>query len=234
MTPNTSEPDVRSMLVLANHILVAKDVLDAYGHVSVRHPVHRDRFYLSRSLAPASVQLEDILEYDLSSNPTTVDAPAGYIERFIHSEIYRARPDVHAVVHSHSRSMVAFGAAGAKLQPVYHMGACVAGHAVFDIRDTQGDSDMLIRDPGVGRHLASALGRAIIVLMRGHGSTCVGSSLPEAVFRSVYAEANADIQIRATPLGTLQSLSPGEAEHCLISQRRDAQRAWDVWCQEVR
>lgn len=222
------------MLVQANHILVARSVLDAYGHVSARHPTRPDCFLMSRSLAPASVQSDDILVYDLDGNPHSAAAPRGYIERFIHCEIYRARPDVQAIVHSHSLAMVAFGAAGAQIQPVFHMGACVAGHAVFDIREHFGDTDMLVKDPEAGRYLAATLGRAPLVLMRGHGSTMVGRTLEEAVFRAVYAETNADIQIRATTLGAITPLSDGEVERCLESQRRDAQRAWDVWCEEVK
>lgn len=225
--------DAAQQLILANRILVLKGVLDAYGHVSLRNPNNPQTFLLSRSLAPAQVQAHDIIEYGLDSEPLHPGRPKGYLERFIHGELYRARSDVMAIVHSHSPSMVAFAAVPGSLKPIYHMGACVAGHAHLDLRDLRGESDLLIKDPEAGRYLASTLGGSQLVLMRGHGSTMVGSSIEEAVFNAVYAEINAGILINATTLGPVKTLSDGEAALCMKSQAPQTARAWGVWCAEL-
>ena len=150
-------------------------MLDGYGHVSARHDRDAGRFLMSRSLAPELVTAADILEYDLDSEPVEARGRTSYLERFIHGEIYRARPDVRAIVHNHSPSVIPFGVTGAPLRPLYHMSAFLAGGVpVWDIRAAAGDTDMLVRPPRSGRALAQALGAHPVVLMRGHGAVVVG------------------------------------------------------------
>src|SRR3981081_4573987 len=146
-------------LVAANRILADQNVLDGYGHVSARHDRDPARFLMSRSLAPELVTAPDIMEYDQDSEPVDPRGRSSYLERFIHGEIYRARPDVQAVVHSHSPSVIPFGVTGTPLQPVFHMSGFLAeGSALFEIREVAGDTDMLISNGSLGVALAAALG----------------------------------------------------------------------------
>lgn len=217
-------------LVAANRILVAQGVLDAFGHVSVRTAPGSETFWLSRNLAPGSVTVTDLLEHDLDGNAT--DARSPYLERFIHAEIYRHRPDVMAVVHSHSPSVVPFSVVDVPLRPVVHMAGFLAEYAtpVFEIRDVVGDvSDLLITSSALGAALAETLGDAAVALMRGHGSVAVGKSLPEAVFRAVYTEVNARTQAAALALGEPCYLAPGEGAAADASVGSQVARAWDIW-----
>jgi ribulose-5-phosphate 4-epimerase/fuculose-1-phosphate aldolase len=158
-------------------------VVDGLGHVSVRHPDLADAYLLSCNRAPALVRRADIVCYDLDGEAVSATRERPYLERFIHGEIYRARPDVVAVVHSHSPSVIPFGAVGQPLRPIFHMAGFLGeGSAHYDIRDGAGDTDMLIRNPELGRSLAAALGRCSCVLMRGHGSTTVGVSIEQVVY----------------------------------------------------
>lgn len=153
---------LRNDLVIANHILAKHGVVDGFGHVSFRDEQHPDRFVIARSMAPALVTLDDLMEIDLDGNPVAPDAPRAYLERFIHSEIYRSRPDVMAVVHNHSPSVIQFGVTGVPLRPIYHMsGFLGAGVPVFDIRCDAGETDMLIRSPALGCAHACCLGMAL-------------------------------------------------------------------------
>ena len=178
-------------------------MVDGYGHVSVRHPADPQRYLMSRSIAPELVTVADVMEYDLDS--TTVDARGrtSYLERFIHGEIYRVRPDVLAIVHNHSPSVIPFGVSTPPLRPLYHMSAFLGGGVpVFDIRKASSQpTDMLVRDAALGRALAQTLGTRPVALMRGHGCVVVGTSLPIVVFRSVYTEMNARLQAQAMALG---------------------------------
>jgi HCOMODA/2-hydroxy-3-carboxy-muconic semialdehyde decarboxylase len=231
------DPALVSDLVDANHILYHQRVVDGFGHVSVRHPNDPSRFLISRSMAPALVTAADILELDLDGSPVREGAPPSYLERFIHSEIYRARPDVLAVVHSHSASVIPFGVVpGATLRPVSHMGGFIGeGAPVFEIRQTGGPStDMLVKTPELGSALAKALGPHSIVLMRGHGSTVVGRGVRQAVYRAIYAEANARLQADALRLGSPIYLTPGEAEGAARANDNNMDRAWNLWVREVR
>jgi HCOMODA/2-hydroxy-3-carboxy-muconic semialdehyde decarboxylase len=219
-------------LVMANRILSEYGVVDAFGHVSARHGRRADRFLLARNMAPALVTAADLLEFDLDGNPLAADAPAVYLERFIHGEIYRARPDVHAVVHSHSPAVVPFGVVpSVPLRPVWHMSGFIGERApVFDIRTVAGDaSDLLIRNGALGAALAGSLGAACVVLMRGHGATVVGATLRQAVFRAVYAEINAKLQLQALGLGPVTYLTPAEAQASAQSVGGQIDRAWDLW-----
>jgi len=219
-------------LVTANRILFHQGVVDGFGHVSVRHDKDPDRYLLARSMAPALVAAADIMTFDLDGNPSGADKRAPYVERFIHGEIYRARPDVIAVVHSHSPSVIPFGVVdGTPLRAIFHMGSFLGGETpIFEIRDTAGPaSDMLIRDDKLGAALARSLGPAAVVLMRGHGSTAVGSNLRQAVFRAVYAEVNARLQMEAMRLGRINYLSEGEARLASANNDKHINRAWDLW-----
>ena len=217
-------------LVAASRVLAMHEVLDAYGHVSARSDKRPDRFLMSRSLAPALVTAADLMELDLDSEPPK-DKRKGFLERYIHGEIYRARPDVMAVVHSHSASVIPFGVTRTKLRPVYHMGSFLwSGTPIFEIRKVKEKNDLLIRDRPLGRALAESLGPCTCVLMRGHGMTVVGGSVPEAVFRSIYTEMNARLQIQASRLeGPIEFLSEDEGRLSEATNRGTLERPWELW-----
>lgn len=218
-------------LVVANHILFDQGVVDAFGHVSVRSDTQPDRFLLARNMAPGQVQADDILQYTFDGTPIG-DTRRVYLERFIHGSIYRSRPDVMAVVHSHSAGVLPFTVSRrTRLQPICHMsGFLGAGVPLFEIREAAGDaSDLLIRDDGLGRALADRLGGANFVLMRGHGSTTVAPSLKIVVYRAVYAEINARMQLQAQQLGDPEFLSPGECEATMASTEGQVERPWNLW-----
>jgi len=221
-------------LVAANRILAMQGVLDAYGHVSVRSPSDASRFYMSRSLAPQLVTADDIQEYGRGSEPLG-DARKPYLERFLHGEIYRSRADVMAIVHSHSDSVIPFGISRTALRPVYHMASFLwSGAPVFDIREVREDNDLLIRDRPLGEALARSLGPCNCVLMRGHGMTVVGDSIPEAVFRAIYTEMNARLQMNAQRLeGPLTFLSDAEGANATKSNRGTIERPWELWKKKV-
>ncbi len=218
-------------LVAANRILVDQGVLDGYGHVSVRHPEDPGKFLMARSVAPELVTPADVLEHDLDGNAPAAGGKTLFIERFIHCGVYRARPDVQAVVHSHSPSLIPFGVTGVPLRPLYHMSAFLGGGApVFDIRKAAGMTDMLVRSPALGQALAQALGQSPIVLMRGHGAVTVGKDLVHAVFRSVYTEVNARLQEQAMALGRkVTYLSPEEARRAEAGLDPTLGRPWELW-----
>jgi ribulose-5-phosphate 4-epimerase/fuculose-1-phosphate aldolase len=239
----TASPELLQELVDANHILHHQGIADAFGHVSVRHDRDPTRFLLARNLAPVRVQAADILEYDVASGePLSPDPPRLYLERYIHSEVYRARPDVMAVVHNHSPAVLPFCIArGARLKPVCHMAGFLGGAAardgpaLFEIRDHAGDaSDLLIRNRALGAALASTLGDGRVVLMRGHGCTVVAETLRVAVFRAVYTEVNARLLLQAAPLGALEFLTPEEADATRITNEGQAARPWDLWREQAQ
>jgi len=220
-----------SDLVAASRILAEYEVLDAYGHVSARSDKRPDRFIMSRAVAPALVTAADLMELDADSEPLAGDKRKGFIERYIHGEIYRARPEVMAVVHSHSPSSIPFGVTRTKLRPIYHMGAFLwSGTPVFDIRKTKVENDLLIRDRPLGQALAKTLGGCTCVLMRGHGMTVVGDGVPEAVYRSIYTEMNAKLQIQAGQLeGPIEFLSDEEGRRSTAANRGTLERPWELW-----
>ena len=219
-----------SDLVAASRILAAHEVLDAYGHVSARSDKRPDRFVMSRAMAPALVTAKDLVEWDADSEAVS-DKRKGFIERYIHGEIYRARPEVMAVVHSHSPSSIPFGATRSKLRPIYHMGAFLwSGAPVFDIRKVRTENDLLIRDRPLGQALASTLGKCACVLMRGHGMTVVGDGVPEAVYRAIYTEMNARLQLQAGQLeGPIEFLSDEEGRRSTAANRGTLERPWELW-----
>jgi ribulose-5-phosphate 4-epimerase/fuculose-1-phosphate aldolase len=218
-------------LVAGSRILAEQGVLDAYGHISARSDKRPDRFFISRSRAPALVTPADLMELGMDSEPATGDKRKGFIERYIHGEIYRARPEVMAVVHSHSPSVIPFGITRTKLRPVYHMGSFLwSGAPVWDIRKVREQNDVLVRDRPLGEALADALGKCTCVLMRGHGMTVVGDGVPEAVFRSIYTEMNARLQLQATQLeGPIEFLSDEEGRRSSAANRGTLERPWELW-----
>ncbi|HXP30947.1 MAG TPA: class II aldolase/adducin family protein [Stellaceae bacterium] len=218
-------------LVVANRILFHEGVLDGFGHASVRDERNPERFLLARSMAAGLVTAEDIMEFDYDGTPLDPRGRAVFLERFIHAEIYRARRDVRAVVHSHSPNLIPFGVTPVPLQPIYHMtGFLGEGVPVFEIRQFAGeDTNMLITDGKLGRALAETLGQKPVALMRGHGSIAVGVSLRQSVYRAIYMEMNARLQSEAMRLGPVNYLTPGEAKGGAEANDRLLERPWALW-----
>ena len=228
--------ELKRLIATANRILFRQGVVDAFGHVSARHPDNPAQFLLARNMAPGSVAAGDVMLFDVDSEPVD-DTRRPYLERFIHGEIFRARPDVHAVVHSHSAAVIPFGIVkGANLRPVCHMSGFIgAGAAQFEIRDCGSDAtDLLIRDRRLGEALARSLGQHDIVLMRGHGSTVAAPSVQLAVYRAVYAEVNARLQCQAITMGgEIEFLTEAEARSCRDSTEGQVERAWNLWASQA-
>lgn len=227
--------EVAADVVAGNRILARLNVLDGFGHVSARHPDDPDRFLLSRSRAPELVEASDLMVFDLDSNPVDGDARPPYLERFIHGEIYRARPDVNAVVHSHSPSVIPFAASSVRLRPIFHMSGFLAGETrVFDIRAHFGCTDMLVRNRAQGAALAAQLGEAGVVLMRGHGFVACAKSVPLAVYRAYYTEQNASLQRQAIALGgSVTYLDTDEARLAAATNETVVRRPWELWKRQV-
>jgi ribulose-5-phosphate 4-epimerase/fuculose-1-phosphate aldolase len=225
-------------LAAASRILAAQGVVDGFGHVSMRHPSAPGRYLMARAVAPALVTPEDIIEYDFDSNPCNAEGRASFLERFIHGEIYRARPDIRSVVHSHSPSVVPFGLVGVSMQAMFHNAAFLAaGVPVFDIRDEFGATDMLVSSGARGIALAAAMGVKDVVLMRAHGSVACGPTLQTAVFRAIYTEVNARIQHWTTALAHGTPMAVLDAEEGLLADTFNqgaGMRAWDLWRAQVR
>ena len=228
-----ADPRLIEDLVAANRILAAESVVDGYGHVSVRHDKDPNRYLIARSVAPELVTAADILELDLDSNAVDLRGRKMYLERFIHGEIYKVRPDVKSVVHHHSAAVIPFGVSGVALRPVYHMAAFVGlGVPVFEIRDAGGTTDLLVKTPELGKALARTLGDKPAALMRGHGAVVVGESLPMAVGRSIYLQMDARLQAQAMALsGEVKYLDAGEVEQLRGLDSYD--RAWELWKRKV-
>ena len=218
-------------LVAANHILYRQGVVDGFGHISARHPTQPDRFLMSMAKAPGRVTAEDIMEFDLDGKPIDARGRPTYQERFIHSEVYKARRDVNAVIHSHSPTVIPFSVTTVKLRPICHMSAFLgSGVPNFEIRDCDGMTDLLVRNAKHGGCLAKTLGESDVALMRGHGNVCVGADVMIAVYRAVYTEVNARLQAQAIGLGgPIKFLEPEECQ--LITGRKDTnfQRPWAMW-----
>ncbi|KKM17312.1 hypothetical protein LCGC14_1677030 [marine sediment metagenome] len=225
-------------LAAASRILAARGVVDGFGHVSMRHPDAPDRFLMSRALAPALTEPTDIMEFDLDSTACGDDPRKGFLERFIHGEIFRARPDIGAVVHSHSPSVIPFGLTPVPMRAMFHNAAFLArGVPVFDISTQFGATDMLVCDCAKGVALAQALGDKDIALMRAHGSVACGPTLQTAVFRAVYTEVSARVQHWTTALaggGDIAALSPEEGQLADVPNQTAGLRAWDLWRGEIK
>ena len=223
--------DLISDVVAANRILAGLAVVDAFGHVSARHPEHADRFLLARSMAPELVTAADVMTFDLAGDAQDGDTRSPYLERYIHAAIYARRPDVRAVVHSHATGVIPFSASSVTLKPIHHMaGFLHAGAPVFEIRERFGTTDMLVRTRAQGAALAESLGAGNVVLMRGHGFCTVGESVPIAVYRAYYTQSNADIQHRAIALGgSVTYLDPEEALKADETNNRVIAKPWELW-----
>lgn len=229
--PAHTEPDLVRDLVWANRILAHEGIVDGFGHVSVRSAAAQDRFLIARSMAPALVTSDDVLVCDIEGTVHDSAGRGSYLERFIHSEVYRARQDVAAVVHTHSAALIPFGVTRARLRPICHMCGFLAPQVpVFEIRDAAGtETDMLIRTQALGRAMAASLGNSAVLLLRGHGSVAVGSSLKQAVFRAVYAELNARLQSQAMGLGPIEYLGDAEARAASTANDTQLDRPWQLW-----
>lgn len=220
-------------LVIANRILSREGVVDAFGHISVRHPDDPDRFFVSKSCSPELVTLDDIMEFTLDGTPVDARGRTPYAERVIHGGVYEARPEVQSVVHTHSPEVLPFAITDTPMRPVGHVCAPIGAHIpVWDIRDQFGDgTDMLVVDMAQSRALAGCLGANRVALMRGHGSVAVGATIREAVMIAVYLQVNARIQLEAMRLGNVNYLSPAEIAACTTRQMSplSVDRAWGYW-----
>jgi len=234
--PKSAGPADRQLiedLVAANKILAMQGVLDGWGHVSVHHNRDPNRFLLSRSLAPELITAKDILEFDLDNDPVDAKGRNLYTERFIHGEIYKTRPDVAAVAHMHAPPVIPFGVIDVPLKPIYHRAAFIAlGVPIFEIRDVAGITDLLIRNPELGRALAKSIADKPAVLMRGHGATVVGPTLQRLVGRSIFLAMNATLQAQAmalAPGGRIKYLDLEEARLIEAREGYGLGRAWEAW-----
>lgn len=231
-TPEQEDTERIADLVLANHIIADQGVVDGFGHISVRSIKNPGHYFISRSRAPALVSVEDIMEYDLDDNPIDARGRISYLERFIHSEIYKARPDIQSVIHSHSPAVIPFGVSDVPLRPISHMGGFLIRQVpVFEIREAGGnETDMLIRNKALGAALARKLGNGTVVLMRGHGNTVVGQSIKTAVFHAIYTEQNARLQADALRLGgKIAYLNEVEATKIGAQNDKQVDRPWEIW-----
>lgn len=236
-----ADPALIDDLVVANRILYDQGVLDGFGHVSVRHPSDPNRFLMSRSVAPGQVVAEDIMEYDIDGNPVDAKGRTSFLERFIHSEIYRARPDVKAVVHTHSPGVIPFADTQAPLRPMYHVAAFLgSGAPVFEIRKAKErltedpKTGMLVSNGALGKALAETLGPHAVALMRGHGNVVVAPTVQLLVFRAIYTESNARLQAQAIAIGgPITFLDPKEAEEADKVNVQVHGRAWDLWKRKI-
>ena len=220
------------LLVTANRILAREGVVDAYGHVSIRHPERPDRYILSQSRAPDLVEVSDLMEYTLEGDPVDQQGRSMYTERPIHGGIYQAREDVMAVVHNHSPTVIPFSVTNTQLRPMFHLGAINGPELpVWDIRDNFQDTNMLVANMDQGRDLAACLGDRRVSLMRGHGCVIAGQTIREVVMAAVYPQVNAGLLLQSLQLGEVKYLSPGEIEMMSDSQMRltGQERAWEYW-----
>jgi HCOMODA/2-hydroxy-3-carboxy-muconic semialdehyde decarboxylase len=228
--PGTPDPAVLDDLVAANRILSEHGVLDAYGHISARDPRHRQQYWISRALPPALVAAADIIACDLDNNPLRHGEIGLFFERVIHGEIYKARPDVMAVLHSHSPHLIPFCNSDTRLRPMVGNAAFLGeGAPVFDIRSVDDEGDLNVCTVAQAKGLAQALGRHCLVLLRGHGAVTVGESIRQVVRHAIIAESNAKQQIQATILGPVHFLTASEIAYARRQKPKDPDRAWRLW-----
>jgi ribulose-5-phosphate 4-epimerase/fuculose-1-phosphate aldolase len=238
-TPSASLPGVDPALLediaVGSRILADFGVVDGFGHVSARHPTNPNHFLMSRSLAPALVTADDIMEFDLDGNPVDARGRNVFLERFIHAEIYRVRPDVMSVVHTHSPGVIPFSVSNVPLRAMYHNPSFLAvGVPVWDIRKDFGDTSMLVSNSALGKSLATALGDKPVVLMRGHGDVTVGPTVKMAVFRAYYTDVNARLQAQALALGGEPNyLTPGEGAKADQTNFAVMDRIWNLWRMKI-
>ena len=229
------DPALLEDIVVGSRILADFGVVDGFGHVSARNPANPNHFLMSRSLAPALVTADDIMEFDLEGNPVDARGRAIFIERFIHSEIYKARPDVMSVVHTHSPGVIPFSVSKVPLRAMFHNPAFLAvGVPVWDIRKDFGETSMLVNNAALGKSLAETLSDKPVVLMRGHGDVTVGPTVKMAVFRAYYTDVNARLQAQALALGGEPNyLTPGEGVKADQTNFAVMDRIWNLWRMKV-
>lgn len=238
-TPSASLPGVDPALLediaVGSRVLADFGVLDGFGHVSARSPTNPNHFLMSRSLAPALVTASDIMEFDLDGNPVDARGRKVFLERFIHAEIYRARPDVMGVVHTHSPGVIPFSVSKVPLRAMFHNPSFLAvGVPVWDIRKDFGETNMLVSNSAIGKSLAATLGDKPVVLMRGHGDVAVGPSVKMAVFRAYYTDVDAKLQAQALALGGEPNyLTPGEGAKADETNFAVMDRIWNLWRMKV-
>ena len=231
----SSLPGLLEELVTANRILAREEVVDSFGHVSVRHPERPDHYVLSRARAPECVDVDDLMEFAADGAAVDARGRKPYAERFIHGAVYEARRDVNAVVHNHSPAVVPFSITPAPLSAVMHMCAGIGLQVpTWDSRTRFGDTNLLVTTMEMGRDLAASLGPRPVALMRGHGCVVAGASLREVVFNSIYLQLNADLQMKAGALGEIVFLSEGEVAAILRTRSTFTfERAWEGWCRRA-
>jgi ribulose-5-phosphate 4-epimerase/fuculose-1-phosphate aldolase len=223
-------------LVIANRILANEGVIDAFGHVSMRHPERDDRYFLARSRSPELVERGDILEFDLDSNPINPDGRTMYSERPIHGCIYKARPEVKAVCHNHAHSLIPFGVTGSEIKPIWHVAGSIGAEVpIWDIREEFGETDLLVTNNDLGGSLAKKLAKNRCALMRGHGAVVASHTLKSTVFVAIYLMANAKLLKEAREMGQVTYLSPGEVKltEQMNFKERSQNRAWEYWARRA-
>jgi len=239
MDSTTRIKDLIADIVAANRILATEKVVDAFGHVSARHPDKADRFLIARAVPPELVSAEDIMEVSFNGEVLCGDTRKPYLERYIHGAVYEARPDVNSTVHSHSVKVIPYSVINEKLRPIAHTCATIGSEIpVWDAHTSFGDSNLLISNMEMGRDFARVLGQNSSALMRGHGCTVIGRSVREAVYTAVYLEVNAELQMQASRFPPITFLSEGEIKS--ISERlanakpnEGYDRAWEYWCRHA-
>jgi HCOMODA/2-hydroxy-3-carboxy-muconic semialdehyde decarboxylase len=223
-------------LVIANRILANEGVIDAFGHVSLRHPARPDRYFLARSRSPELVERGDLMEFDLDNRPIDQRDRTMYSERPIHGSIYRMRPDVASVCHNHARSLVPFGVTGVPLRPIWHIAGSIGAEVpIWDVRAEFGDTDLLVTTAALGDSLARTLGPHRACLMRGHGAVVATHDLKATVFVSIYLMVNAALVKEARELGQVTYLSEGEVRltEQMNFRARSQNRAWEYWARRA-
>jgi HCOMODA/2-hydroxy-3-carboxy-muconic semialdehyde decarboxylase len=227
-------------LVAANRILYKQGVVDGFGHVSVRHPTDRNRYFMSASLAPGRVAKDDIMEFDMDSKPIDMRGRSIYSERFIHSEIYKARADVNAVLHSHSPTVVPFSVSQTPLRAIVNSAGFLAPDVpVFEMRKFAGSRSLLVTNAELGKALAGVLGDRPVALMRGHGNVVVGPNIRRMVSRAIYTEVNARLLVQAITLGgpivyiDEVEAKAGEAVRDRNDVGHAVDRTWQMWVEEA-
>ena len=236
MSEETDLGSVLDDLVLANRILANEGVIDAFGHISIRHPRRPDRYFLARSRSPELVERGDVMEFDLDNRPIDPQGRTMYSERPIHGSTYRVRPDVMAVCHNHARSLIPFSITGTAIRPVLHVAGSIGPEIpIWDIRDEFGDTDLLVTTTAIGDSLARALGPHRVCLMRGHGAVVAAHDLKATVFVSIYLMVNATLVKEARELGEVTYLSAGEIRltEQMNFRARSQNRAWEYWARRA-
>ena len=225
-----------SNIVVANHILANEEVVDAFGHISFRHPEDPEKYLLSRARAPELIEADDIVTYRLDGESIDAGDRRPYSERMIHGAIYEQRPDVNVVIHNHSYEVIPFASTGTPLRPVTHTCAPIGGNIpVWDMRDKFGENNHLVVTMEQGRDLAAALGEGTIALMKRHGCVVTGATVEETVMKAIYLQVNAKLQLQAMQIGEPDYLTDTEIQECTAMQQApiSLDRAWEACCRRA-